>query len=372
MKLRHIVVLVLFILINVIVLVALMANNKEKEEEQESRTVVPFLKGMKVQNQTENFRLTTYGSVSSFKTVNVSSEVQGKLAEGISLKPGVKFRKGQLLFHIKDTEAKLNLQSRKSTFINLIANILPDIKVDYQSEYEKWEKYLAVIELERELPVLPKWKNNKEKVFLASRNILSEYYAIKSMEETMKKYHVQAPFDGMIAEVYLSDYAVVNPGAQIMKIIETGNYEIPVPVPISRLPFISVGSQAKIFTTSGTFKGLGEVVRMSEMVDKTTQSVNVFVKPLNTDSVTFVEGEYVQVNLTEKGSFKGVRLPHAAIRENTVLIYKVDSTLVPRKIQVLDKNEEGVFVDGLKNKQIVVTQEVIAYSDTTKFGIVLK
>lgn len=373
MKPRHIVVLALFVLINGLIISALMGGKGKKEEDSEKKVYIPHLEAAEVENVEEQFDLSTYGTVSSFKAVDISCEVQGKLIEGKKIKPGIKFKKGELLFNVNDIEARYNLRSRKSSFINLIANILPDIKVDYSSEYGKWDDYLASIKLNQSLPVLPAWKTDREKVFLSTRNILTEYFAIKSLEEQLNKFYVYAPFNGMITDVFLTDFAVVNPGAKVMRIVETGNYEIPTAVPVSRMDLVGVGSPAKIFSTSGAYRGEGEIVRISEVIDKNTQSVNVYVKPIISDSVRYIEGEYVEVRLKEEGAYQGMRLPHSAIRKGEVLLYsKKDSTISSKPVSVLDENEHGVFVSGLKDKQIVITQEVSSYTDSTKYGIVLR
>ena len=375
MKIRHIVIIGVFILINIAVLATLNFEGPPKaEEEKEVELFVQDLKGMSVINTEEQFEVAAYGTISSFLSVDVSSEVQGKLIQGRKdLKVGTSFKKGDLMFRVNDTEARYTIRSRKSGFITILAHMLPDIKSDFPSEFDKWNDYIESIKLNESLPVLPAWADNKEKVFISTRNILTEYFSIKSMEEQLQKYTYYAPFSGVITEAYISEYAVVNPGTRIIKYVANGDFEISAAVPIAQMEDLKVGSTAKIFTTSGEEKGVGKVVRISEVINKSTQSADVFIKPTPATGKKFVEGEYVKVQISELETFKGTRVPRTAVHDNLVYTFnKKDSTLSPKTVVVLDINENGAFISGLSDNDVIVTQEVLNYTDSTKYAIVIK
>ena len=305
--------------------------------------------------------------------MDVASEVQGKLIQGRqNLKPGIKFRKGELLFSINDAEARYNLRARKSGFINVIANILPDLKIDFPAQFNKWEDYVGSIKLNATLPQLPAWSSTKEKIFISTRNVLTEYFAIKSLEEQLKKFNVYAPFSGVVTDVYATNHSVVNPGTKVMRLVETGNFEIPVSIPTNQSTAISIGTEVTIYTTSGELKGSGAVVRISEVINKNTQSIDVYVRPKSIEGAVFTEGEYVEVELNQAETHKGMRLPNNAVQNNYVYIYsKKDSVLTKQPVQILNTNDKGVFVQGLKNNAIVITQEVLNYTDTSKFQVLI-
>ncbi|MCG8577332.1 MAG: HlyD family efflux transporter periplasmic adaptor subunit [Flavobacteriales bacterium] len=374
MKIRHIAVIALFVLINVLVFWALFGRGGEKEEQKEEEVYVPHLEALQVKNESEQFKTGGYGTISSFNTIDIACEVQGKLISGKhKIKPGVKFKKGDLLFRINDAESRYSIGARKSNFINLIANILPDVKVDFGSEYQKWKDYIDQIKLNKPLPQLPAWKSEKEKIFLSNRNIIGEYFSIKSLEEQLSKFQVYAPFSGVITEVYMNDFAVVNPGAKIMQIVETGDYEVPVSIPLSQLSLIEIGTEGKIYSTDGTEKGIGKVVRISEVINRNTQSVDVYLKAIPAEGEQFIQGEYVRVEINQTGDYSGIRIPANGVMDDQVYLYsKKDSSLKKQTVQVLNENEKGVFVSGLKDDQYVIIQEVMNYSDTLKYGIILR
>ena len=375
MKIRHIVIIAVFVLINIAVLATLNFGGGPKvEEDNKEEVFIQDLKGMEIKNELAQFEVAAYGTISSFQSVDVSSEVQGKLILGSKdLKVGNSFRKGELMFRVNDTEARYNIRSRKSGFITLIAQMLPDIKSDFPAEFDKWNDYVASIKLNESLPILPAWGDTKEKIFISTRNILTEYFAIKSMEEQLQKFTYYAPFNGVITEAYISEHAVVNPGSRIIKYVANGDFELAASVPTSQMDELKVGTTAKIYTTTGEEKGIGKVVRISDVINKMTQSADVFIKPTAYEGKKFVEGEYVKVQINEQGEFNGVRVPRQAVNDNTVYVYnKIDSTLNPKQITVLDINEIGVFVSGLDDSEVIITQEVLNYTDSTKYSVVLR
>lgn len=373
MKLRHLIIIGLFVLINGLIIYALANAKPKPPKEKTEKSFVTYLQAKKVENREEDLMVGGYGTLSSFNNVDITSEVQGKLIAGKSLKPGIKFKKGDLLFHIDDTESKYNLRARKSNFINLLASIMPDIKIDYNSEYPKWNGYLESIKLNENLPTLPSWTTEKEKIFLSTRNILSEYFSIKSLEEQLKKFSVYAPFSGMITDVYMTEYSYVNPGTKIIRAVETGNFEIPVSIPVSQLELIETGTKCIIYSTDGTERGGGTVVRISEVINKSTQSVTVYVRPGNSSAQQYIEGEYLYVKIDARIVQKGIRIPLTAISENEVFIYSTRDSLLQRKsIQILNENESGAFVSGLSDNEMVITQEVVNFKDSTKYAIIIK
>lgn len=374
MKFRHIIIVATFIIINILIVASLNFGKKKEKDSAEKAAFVPILSAAIVQNQTEHFSVSGYGTVSSFNAVDLACEIQGKLYKGVhDLKPGIKFRKGDLLFRINDSDVLYTLRARKSGFINILASLLPDLKIDFPTEFDKWNDYVEDIKLNESLPQLPAWKTNKEKIFLSTRNVLTEYFTIKSTEEQLNKYRVYAPFNGVITTVYSSDLAVVNPSTPIIRIVETDNFEIPVSIPASEMAGVKVGTTVAVYSTSGELKGSGSVVRISEVINKNTQSVDVFVRPKSLDDKVFIEGEYVRVEIDKMAEHEGVRLPATAINDNTIYIYSTqDSLLTRREVQISNSNEQGVFIKGLKNNQVVITQEVLNYTDTSKYTVLIQ
>lgn len=374
MKLRHILIIGFFLIVNLLIIMALKKGFSKPIEVKIDKVFLPNLSATVVKKIEKEFKAMGYGNVSSFNSLDLVSEVQGKLSQGkVDLKAGVKFRKGDLLYKVYDVEARYALRARKSGFINLIANILPDIKSDYANEFFKWNTYIESVKLNKTLPELPAWTSDKEKVFLASKQVLSEYFSIKGQEEQLKKYSVYAPFNGTITNVFVSDMSVVNPGSKVIKISQNSNFEISITIPTHQIESVKIGSKATILTTSNTIKGYGKVVRVSDVLNQNTQSINVYIKAIPIKNQKFINGEYVKVDLNIEGKNNGMTIPSLAIKNNSVMVYDTkDSSLHQKQISILNEDASGTFISGLTDGEVIITQEVLNHVNSSKYNVIIK
>ena len=234
MKKRQIIILSSLFTIVIVIIAALWSDGKgDASEEKQKARDIKYVKTRSAVITNHALVIKANGRVGSSRNVVVISEAQGKLIPGeVHLKPGTSFRQGQLLCRIDDVEASLKMQARKSGYLTMLATAIPDLKIDYPESFDKWEAFFQGIDVTKNLPELPEIKSVKEKTYLASRNILGEYYSIKADEEMISKYHVYAPFDGNIVDVFTEFGTVVNPGSQIARIIQTGDLEVEVPVQV--------------------------------------------------------------------------------------------------------------------------------------------
>ncbi|NOR73823.1 MAG: RND transporter, partial [Draconibacterium sp.] len=128
------------------------------------------------------------GRVSSSNEITLVAEASGKIEKGnVTLRKGAAFKKGQLIAEIYKDEVELALKARKSRFLTTIITLLPDIKVDFPNQLDAYEMFFRAIDMEEELPEMPVIRDEKLKIFLASRNVLSEFYGIQQDEKRLKR-----------------------------------------------------------------------------------------------------------------------------------------------------------------------------------------
>ena len=157
-------------------------NNKESIEIEKE---IPTVNFKTVKNEISKIKINSSGRVLSFSNTTINSEVNGTILSNSKIKKGYYFNKGDLLFQIKDSDTRLLLESKKSNYLNIISSILPDIKLDYPDEYNKWEKYFNSLSFNSQIGELPKINSAKEKNFIISRRIMTEFLSIKSDEERL-------------------------------------------------------------------------------------------------------------------------------------------------------------------------------------------
>ncbi|GAB4253293.1 MAG: efflux RND transporter periplasmic adaptor subunit [Ekhidna sp.] len=309
----------------------------------------------------------TYGRVENAQAIDLIAEVAGRMTEGVRLKEGQKFKKGQLIFKIDDEEASLNLKSLKSNFLRDLAAILPDLKVDFSDNYDEWQAYFDDLDINKRFNELPATKSAKEKTFLATKGIYSSYYTIKSTEARLAKYRYYAPFDGSIMEVSMQSGSIVNPGTKVGKILRSGLYEMKASVETRDIPWIQVGSPVEIYSKESQQYWKGEVSRISDYVNKTTQSVDVFIS-IYPNGQKIYDGQFFQASIPARTVKNGMIMPRNAIYNGNEVFVLQDTLLKKKNINVIRLSEETAIFNGLNEGEELVIEPLLgAYNNMKAF-----
>ncbi len=344
MSVRKIIILgsALFIVVSGVLLMYYFTGLKKEPPQNPSKEAKRYVETSTIEYRDINSGVFASGRLASGQYVDVISEVQGKILYGdIPLKKGQVFWEGQLLFKIFDKEALYNLQAKKSRFLTSIANLLADFKIDFPDSYQTWNNFFESIDISNDLPELPSPKSRQEKVFLATRNILSDYYSIKSDETRLSKYYVRAPFDGTFLEVYLETGSVANPGTRIAKIIKTGSLELEVPLETRFAKWIEIGDSVHIRDRDRIQTWKGIIVRESGFVNENTQSLSVFVKVIPQKKQPLFKGMYLEAVFPGTMVKNGMKIPRNAVYNNNEVFVVVNNRLVKKEINILKVNEES-------------------------------
>ena len=160
-----------------------LISQKPQPERRLPKSLPRYVKAEKIEYGTVVSSVVASGRIKSTEIVDVVAEVSGKLETGnISFKTGENFKTGDILIRTYMDEDLLDLKARKSKFLNVIASLLPDIKIDFPDRYNDFNKFFSNISLDKDLPELPDFNGEKIKIFLASRDILTDYFSIKKDE----------------------------------------------------------------------------------------------------------------------------------------------------------------------------------------------
>lgn len=346
-----------------------LSSQKKAPAKRKPEAVRKFVQTRSVNYDDISTDIVTFGRVRSAQPLDLITEVSGRIEQVVPLKEGQSFRKGQLLFKINDTEARLTLKAQKSTFLKDIASILPDFKIDFPESYAKWESYFNSIDVDKPLPELPKYSSSKEKTFLAVKNILTNYYNIRQREENLKKHSVYAPFSGTIAEVLLQNGAFTNPGGRVARVLETTTLELRVPVETSDIRWIKQGTKVQVSTEDNLQQWSGRVTRIGDLVNENTQSLNVFVSLSGSDRL--YEGMYLKAVIPGNTIEDALEIPRSIVTGgNKVFVIEEDSILRVQEVEVLKINAESMVVKGLEEgSDLVVEPLAEAYNGMTIFRL---
>jgi len=358
MKRSQIILFVVFLVLTGLIYFILAKNRKDVGKNLKEEKTIVFVPTREVKNELHQLSLISYGQITPNSEIILSFEVPGKLEQGdLIVKPGTNFRIGQILYRVNSEEAFYSLSSRKSNLSNLVVGILPDIELDFPSEKNKWINFLNGLNPSQLLPELPEMSSAKERMFVTSRNLIAEYYNLKSAEARMEKYIYVAPFNGTVITTYAESGSIVNPGGQIAKIAKTGDYEVKVPIAMDDLELYKGKSSAEFINAGGKKIATGKIIRISNVINQQTQSADVYysISPLKDQKI--YNGMFVNVSINQEIAKEAMTLPLSAVQNGIVNVLN-DSIIAQYPVLIVGEKADSIFVTGLKNGQLVVLEQI--------------
>jgi membrane fusion protein (multidrug efflux system) len=340
-----------------------LTSLKEEPETQKAPLTKKYVSTQPVKYSNLKTNVVSYGRIENAQSLDLIAEVSGRMTQGVRLKPGQRFSKGDLIFSIDNEEATLTLKAQKSNFLRDLAGILPDFKIDFSDSYEAWNKYFNELDIDKRFKEMPKPKSDKEKTFLATKGIYSSYYSIKSAESKLQKHRYYAPFSGSIMEVVMQSGSYVNPGTRMGKILRAGDHEMKVSIETSDIPWIQVGSSVEIYSEESQQYWKGEVTRISDYVNQNTQSVDAFVT-IYPNGQKLYDGQFFKASIPARTIKDGMIMPRNAIYNGSEVFVLQDSSIRRRAINIIRLSEEDAIFNGLdEGDELVVEPLLGAYNN---------
>ena len=311
------------------------------------------------------------GRVVSSSEITLVAEASGKIEKGsISLRKGASFKKGQLIAEIYKDEVELALKARKSRFLTTIITLLPDIKVDFPDQLDAYEMFFRAINMEEDLPEMPVIRDEKLKIFLASRNVLSEFYGIQQDEKRLKRHSLYAPFNGTFTLVNFEVGGYVNTGGQIAKMIRTDQLEVEVPVENKYSKWIKIGDKVRVFSKNRVSEMPGVVIRKSNFINVNTQSRSIFVKVQHASNVEMLAGEYKIVEFPGQKIAAAMEIARSAVFNSIEVFVIIDGKLKKQEINIIKTNETTLIFNGLKEGVKVVVEPLVNVQENSPVGVI--
>lgn len=334
----------------VLVVGAVVLSNKMTEEKpapprKEKISTTPEVETFPAKLKEVLTTLDVQGELVAFDKIDIFSEVTGALVStSRSFKVGTYFPQGSVLIKIDNMEAHLSLLAQKSSLLNAITQLMPDLKIDYPESFGQWQAYLDEFEPESAISVLPEPLNEQEKYFIASRNLYTQYYNIKSQEERLDKYEIKAPFSGVLTQTSINPGAVVRTGQKLGELMNTGNYELQVTVPLSDLNEIQIGNPVTLASEDLEGTWVGRVKRINNQVDSGTQTVKVFI---SVNGKNLREGMYLRGDIAAKSIEEAMEIPRYLLVDQRAVYVVEDSVLALEPVEVVKITSNAVIVQGL-------------------------
>lgn len=331
------------------------------KEELKSEPGVEQLKKVKVSPvhyEPLQFTMQYSGRVISSRLLTISSEVSGKLEAGdINFKDGQAFRKGDVLVRIEDKQMQASMRALKSHLISAMAQLLPDIQIDLPTAYPKWKSFFAEVTMEQDLPSLPTINSEKERIYIATKNILSQYYEILQQEILLKKHVIRADFDGFIYATQMEVGAIAGPTSPLAQLIRSDVMELEVPIKQSDAHWLKAGKACTVIRNEGDMLD-AHISRIAGYVNQSTQMVSVYVQ-VDAGQDRIYQGEYLEAQFKIQRPEKVFKLNREAMNEHQEIFYVEEGTLKQQKMALVQRANDTLYLQGLQENQLVVNESVI-------------
>lgn len=319
----------------------------ERPEREKPQKAISTVFTQVVKNTSTPITVTASGNLAARDRIEIFSEVQGIFEHSDKMfKPGVRYAEGDVLIRLNSEELRANLRSQKSNLYNQLVGMLPDLKFDYPEAYDKWQAYVNAFDENQLLKPLPKASSDREKLFIAGKNIASTWYTIKNSEERLTKYNIYAPFSGVLTEASIDKGALVRAGQKLGELINPNFYELEVALNSSYVDLLKVGSTVTLNNVERTKTWSGRITRINSLVNPNTQTVQAFIQ-VNGSGLR--EGMYLEADLKAKNEANTIEISRKLVVDNKKVFVVKGDILELTEIEPVHFTDKTAVIRGLED-----------------------
>ncbi|MEO1655944.1 MAG: HlyD family efflux transporter periplasmic adaptor subunit, partial [Bacteroidota bacterium] len=334
----------------------LLSSKKEDtpKEATSPKERIPSLRTIKVKNQSYQVPISITGKLQAPNKVEVFAEVGGILRKtNPTFKEGNRFARGAVMINIDSEEARLNILSLKSTLLNGITRMMPDMKQDYPDAFLGWKKYLDEFDINKPLKAFPKALSDQEKYYVISNNIHNQFYTIKSQESRLRKYQIYAPFSGVVSESNINPGALVRVGQKLGALIDAYTYELEASARLKDISFLNVGDKVQLYSDDLSGNWTGTIQRISSSLDEATQSLKVFIR---VNGNRLKEGMFMRAKVASNQSENCMKIPRQTLLKDNQVFLIDGGKLKLKQVRVVRNIDNDVLVQGLLDDDLLVNE----------------
>jgi len=280
------------------------------------------------------------GELAPSVTKKITFEVGGILAKGDALmKKGQEFKFNELLMRIEMYEIFGQVSDLKRSMEQTLRELIPAIRLRFPDEVMKWKDFMTGLDKGKRLPPFPLLASTEEGDLLRSTNFLKEYVKASKLEEEVGKYFYLAPFDGIVVSISKQSGSNVKPGEIIGEIAKKGTYVVQLEIALQ--PGTKAADAIDFLNIKNDVVGSGKLIGMRG--DKALYSFS--------GNGGFPKDGKVYVKIRKV--LNCFRIPTSSIKENNVRLL-FGNTVTQRLVTILKEVGDSVYVDGLKEGEILI------------------
>jgi RND family efflux transporter MFP subunit len=252
---------------------------------------------------------------------------------------------------------QLEIKSAKSDFLNALSSVLPEIKVDFPTDFQVWESYFNQCDVYSPLPPLPATENQKIKLFLSRFNVYKLYFSIRNLEIRLEKHFFYAPFSGSIISADFRVGSIVRNGSRLGEVINLDNLEVEIPVPAEDIIWIDKNKPVRLESVELGKQWQGKIVRIGNSIDQKTQSVSLFVKIIKSSTREIIEGIFLEAHIPGKVVENAILIPRKVLYQDNYLYCIKNGRLDYREVKIARRQTDSVIItDGIAEGDTIVAE----------------
>lgn len=297
------------------------------------------------------------GSLTAKNKINIVSRTQGVFKGGDrAFRAGVYFKEGDVMIDIDNDEYLANLRASRAQLLQGITSILGNLKFDYPDAFDKWNNYVQSFDVTRQLKELPSTESDREKAFINTQSIVTQYYNIKAQEVQASYYQIRAPYNGILRENFVDKGAMISGGQSLGTFIDPSVYELEVKINPSELKLITTGKSVTLSNSDNTQSWKGKISRINRIIDPQSQSAVAIVEVGGKD---LKEGMFLQTNISTVNLENVVEIDRSLLVDDAYVFSIVDSALQKQAVTVKHVADKTVFVDGIAAGALLLNKPVL-------------
>ncbi|RUM29724.1 MAG: efflux RND transporter periplasmic adaptor subunit [Aquifex sp.] len=274
------------------------------------------------------------GTFKARKDVILVSQEPGIIVELYKFEGDI-VKKGDILAKIDTSVIEKSIEKLKEQ--------LRELKEEYLLQRKIVERRKELFE--RELIAKEDYERELVKLKTLEARVKALERELDKQKAIYERYYIKAPFNGEIAERYVSEGDYVSPQQKVFRIVATNPLEFVFKIPQKYVSSVEKGKNVKIFV-EGAGNIEGKVFYISPTADDNTQiTVKVLISNKNGKVKPGMYG-IVEFPLKRVKAFK-VPENAVALMGNKKILWKVsDSIALPVQVKVIKSNEGFLYVVG--------------------------
>lgn len=329
---------VLFATVNCLALVLFTGCRKETGGQAGKVQRVPTVRVVAVVEGSISRTLEVTGSVAATKVARMGSPAEGPITE-CQVREGDRVAGGQVLCAIGRKKA---------------ADAFVQTGRDSLAREEE--------ELKRVARLVESGAIAAEELEMASLQVSRAKAELSKALESVEDYQIEAPWDGVVSKVFVTDGYYVAPRESIVEIYDPGSTVIELAIPESQSAIVHAGMPVEVELDAYSGKKLrGEISRIYPELNRQTRTRTAEAVIVHNDGIVLLPGMFARIVLVLETAENAVLIPDKAIvlsgkNEPTAFII-VDDKAEARKLKLgLEKNLMVQVIEGLAPGEKVVVE----------------